>query len=161
MNTTLGKKAEARIKSWLDRPEDGYSLDRVKDQMTGLYGSRNICDFTLFKYPNMYYIESKETEHDRFDFVNITGYPTYDETCQYGGLLKKSKIDHVYGVIILLFTSYKRAFAIDIREIERLTLEGKKSLNIKKIDSWGIKYKEIETVPSRKNLLEYTGEFEL
>ena len=30
----LGKKAEQKIKEWLDRPEDGYSFDRIPDQMT-------------------------------------------------------------------------------------------------------------------------------
>lgn len=30
----LGKDAEARIKTWLDRPEEGYSFDRILDQMT-------------------------------------------------------------------------------------------------------------------------------
>lgn len=162
MSISTGKKAESKIKQWLDRPEDGYCLDRIKDQMTGQNGSRNICDFTLFKSPDFYYIESKETEEDRFDFDNITGYKTpEDPTYQYGGLLSKSKIDHVYGVIILLFTTYQRAFIIDINEIDRLTKQGQKSINIKKIDKWGIRYKEIETIPSRKMLLDYKGEFSL
>lgn len=161
MSDTIGKKAERKIKEWLDRPEDGYCLDRVKDQMTGLYGSKNISDFTLFISPEFYYIESKATENDRFNFTSITGYPTYDDTCQYGGMLKKSKIPHVHGVVILLFVAYKRAFIIDIQEIERLTKAGKKSLNITKIDKWGIRYKEIQTIPSRKELLDYTGGFEL
>lgn len=30
----LGKKAEAKIKQWLDRPSSGYSFDRIPDQMT-------------------------------------------------------------------------------------------------------------------------------
>ena len=162
MSISTGKKAEQKLKQWLDRPEDGYCLDRIKDQMTGQNGSRNICDFTLFKSPDFYYIESKETEDDRFDFDNITGYKMpEDPTYQYGGLLSKSKIDHVYGVIVLLFTTYQRAFIIDINEIDRLTKQGQKSINIKKIDKWGIRYKEIETIPSRKVMLDYKGEFSL
>ena len=162
MSIQTGKKAEKKIKEWLDRPQDGYCLDRVKDQLSGMYGSKNICDFTLFKSPDFYYIESKETENDRFDFRNITGFDTpEDTTCQYGGLLSKSKITGVHGVIILLFTAYKRAFIIDINEIRKLDLSGVKSLNIKKIDSWGISFKEIETIPSRKEMLDYRGEFEI
>lgn len=30
----LGKDAESRIRTWLDRPEEGYCFDRVTDQMT-------------------------------------------------------------------------------------------------------------------------------
>ena len=154
MNDNLGKDAERKIKEWLDRPDDGYCFDRIKDQMTGFFGSTNICDFTLFKSPDFFYIESKATWEDRFDFDRIT------ET-QYSGLLNKSKIDHVYGVVIILFASYQRAFCIDITEIDKMKSEGHKSLNIKKIEKWDCKYKEIQTIPSRKKLLDYTGEFEV
>ena len=153
VDTTLGKKAESKISEWLDRPEEGYCFDRIPDQMTGFYGSKNICDFTLFKSPNMYYIESKATWEDRFDFSMLT--PT-----QHDGLLKKSNIPNVYGVVIVLFAHHQRAFIIDINEIKRLEDMGRKSLNIKKIDSWGITYTEIQTIPNnRKTYLDYTGEF--
>lgn len=149
----IGKKAEKKIKEWLDRPEEGYCFDRIPDQMTGFYGSKNICDFTLFKSPYMYYIESKATYEDRFDFSMLT-----DK--QHDGLLDKSKIRNVFGLVIVLFVSYKRAFILDIRDIERLEKDGKKSINIKKIDKWAIPYKEIQTIPNnRKSLLDYTGEF--
>ncbi len=31
---TIGKKAEQKIREWLDRPEEGYCFDRIYDQMT-------------------------------------------------------------------------------------------------------------------------------
>lgn len=154
MSDTVGKKAEAKIQEWLDRPAEGYSFDRIPDQMTGFFGSKNICDFTCFKSPYMYYIESKATENDRFDFSMLT------ET-QHDGLLAKSQIENVFGWVIVLFVTYKRAFVIDIREIKRLEDEGKKSINIKKIDKWTIKYKELRTIPNnRKQMLDYGGEVE-
>ena len=154
VDTTLGKKAEAKIREWLDRPEEGYCFDRIPDQMTGFYGSKNICDFTLFKSPNMYYIESKATWEDRFDFNMLT-------QTQHDGLLAKSNISNVFGIVIVLFASYKRAFIFDIRHIAKLESEGIKSLNIKKIDKWVIPYQEIQTVPSRKQLLDYTGDLSI
>ena len=153
MSEDLGKKAEKKIKEWLDRPQDGYCFDRIKDQMTGFFGSKNICDFTLFKSPNFYYIESKATTQDRFDFSMLT--PT-----QHDEMLKKSKIDHVYGLVIVLFSEYQRAFILNIKDIKSLEDSGKKSLNIKKISKWFIPYAEIQTIPSRKYLLDYTGEIE-
>lgn len=33
-DSTIGKKAEKKIQEWLDRPECGYSFDRIPDQMT-------------------------------------------------------------------------------------------------------------------------------
>ena len=152
--SSLGKKAEAKIREWLDRPEEGYCFDRIPDQMTGFYGSKNICDFTLFKSPNMYYIESKATWEDRFDFNMLT-------QTQHDGLLAKSNISNVFGIVIVLFASYKRAFIFDIRHIAKLESEGIKSLNIKKIDKWVIPYQEIQTVPSRKQLLDYTGDLSI
>lgn len=154
VDTTLGKKAEAKIREWLDRPEEGYCFDRIPDQMTGFYGSKNICDFTLFKSPNMYYIESKATWEDRFDFNMLT-------QTQHDGLLAKSNISNVFGIVIVLFASYKRAFIFDIRHIAKLESEGIKSLNIKKIDKWVIPYQEIQTVSSRKQLLDYTGDLSI
>lgn len=149
VHDNLGKDAETKIKEWLDRPEEGYDFQRIPDQMTGFYGSSNICDFELYKYPNHYWIESKATWHDRFDFSMLTD-------IQYKGLLEKSKIQGVDGIVIVLFATYKRAFWISIQEIERLKQLGKKSLNIKKIDKWNIEYHEIKTLSNnRKKLLDY------
>lgn len=150
-DNSIGKKAEEKIRKWLDKPEEGYCFDRIPDQLTGFYGSKNICDFTLFKAPYMYYIESKATWSDNFPFSMISEY-------QYDNLLKKSKIENVHGIIIVLFATAQRAVIIDINEIDKLMKSGKKSINIKKIDKWTIKYHEIETIPSKKALLDYTGE---
>lgn len=150
----LGKKAEKKIQEWLDRSEDGYSFDRIPDQLSGLYGSKNPCDFHLYKYPYEYWIESKATFKDNFAFSKITEY-------QYGSLLDKSKIRGAYGLVIILFAAHKRAFVLDIRDIDKLINEkNQKSINIKKIDKWDFKYKEIRTIPSRKELLDYCGEIE-
>lgn len=146
------KQAEEKIKEWLNHPELGYSIDRIPDQMNGLYGSKNICDFICFHTPNLYYIESKSTYEDRFDFSLISDY-------QYENLLKKSKIQNVWGLIIILYISHKRAFILNIQDIDKLIQSGQKSLNIKKLDQWGIPYSEIPTIPNnRKKLLDYEGD---
>jgi len=156
-DTEHGKKAEEKIKLWLNKPELGYSFDRIPDQMTGYYMvSRNICDFTCYKFPYVYYIESKATIHDRFDFGQLTD-------VQRIGLKAKSKIKGCYGFVIVLFCDYKRAFVINIKDITDDTPEANlivKSINIKKIDKWEIPYKEIRTIPSRKQFLDYEGEIE-
>ena len=155
MNDGLGKDAEKKISKWLDRPDEGYDIDRVPDQMSGLFGSKNICDFTLFHSPNYYYLESKATYEDSFKFSMLTEY-------QYNNLLVKSKIQNVFGLVVVLFASYKRAFVLDINEIDRLQKElDIHSLNIKKILAWKCRYSEIPTIPSRKQLLEYSGGIEV
>lgn len=147
--SNLGKKAEGKIREWLDRPEEGYCFDRLNDQMTGFYGSTNICDFTLFKAPNFYYIESKATYNDNFPFNMLTPY-------QHDQMLEKSKITGVKCYVIVLFASYQRAFVLDIRDMEeQVQSGGPKSLNIKKIEKWTLPFIEIKTIPSRKQLLDY------
>ncbi len=146
--TKLGKKAEAKIKEWLDRPEEGYCFDRLNDKMSGWKGDCNICDFTLFKPPSYYYIESKATYEDNFPYSMITDY-------QYDNMLKKSYIQGVKSYVIVLFASYQRAFILNIQDIAKEKEEGRKSINIKKIDKWKIPYIEIQTIQSRKELLDY------
>ena len=151
----LGKKAEAKIREWLDRPSEGYCLDRIYDQTCGYYGIRNISDFTLFRSPNYYYIESKATYDDNFPFSRISDF-------QYDGLLAKSKIPFVYGLIIVLFATQQRAFILNIKDIDKLQKEkNKHSLNVKKVDKWEIPYIEVQTIPSKKSLLDYTGDWEV
>lgn len=154
-NDGLGKDAESKIAAWLDRPESGYSFNRIYDQMSGLYEvSRNICDFICYKYPNIYYIESKATWKDRFDFSMLTD-------TQHDGLLDKSKIAGCYGWVIVLFATYKRAFRLDIRDIAHLEANNIKSVNIQKLSNWKIPYVELQTIPNnRKKLLDYCGEIE-
>jgi len=154
-DTMFGKTAEQRIRSWLDRPEDGYSFDRIPDQLSGYYMvSRNICDFVCYKYPYNYYLESKATVHDRFDFSQLTD-------VQRIGLRKKANIKGCYGIVVVLFVEAQRAFLINIKDIADDTPEANlivKSINIKTIDKWEIPYWEIQTIPSRKQILEYTGD---
>ena len=153
MAEDIGKKAEQKIRQWLNRPDEGYDFNRIPDNMNGFYGSRNICDFDLYKAPNKYYIESKSTWHSRFDFSMITDY-------QLENMLKKSQIENVRSIVIVLFVNYQRAFIFDIRDIQEQIESGKKSVNITKIANWTIPYKEIRTIPSRKQMLDYEGEIE-
>ena len=164
-DTEHGKKAEAKIKEWLSRPQDGYDFTRIPDQMTGFYMvSRNICDFDCYRYPNLFHIESKATEHERFDFSQLTD-------IQRNGLRFRSDIKGVYGLVIVLFVIEKRAFVFDIQDIAEIdpdkpddaldkTYLKIKSVNITKVNKWGIPYKEIRTIPSRKLFLDYEGELE-
>lgn len=162
-DTEFGKVAEQRIRTWLDKPELGYDFNRIPDQLSGFYMvSRNICDFDCYKYPYFYHIESKATIHDRFEFSQLTD-------TQRNGLRLKSGIRGCYGLVIVLYVEHKRAFIFNIKDIadinpdvddkaDNKTFLKIKSLNINKIDKWEIPYWEIQTIPSRKQLLEYTGD---
>lgn len=152
---TLGKKAEGKVREWLDLPESGHDFNRIPDQLSGFYGSKNICDFYMYKYPYMYYIESKASYNDNIPFSMITEYQRTE-------MFKRSKIFGVRSIVVFLYATYKRAFMLDIRDIQHQLDDpkGAKSLNIKKIEKWPVPHVEILTVPSRKELLDYTGDIE-
>jgi len=152
---TLGKKAEGKVREWLDLPESGHDFNRIPDQLSGFYGSKNICDFYMYKYPYMYYIESKASYNDNMPFSMITEYQRTE-------MFKRSKIFGVRSIVVFLYATYKRAFILDIRDIQHQLDDpkGSKSLNIKKIEKWPVPHVEILTVPSRKELLDYTGDIE-
>lgn len=152
---TLGKKAEGKVREWLDLPESGHDFNRIPDQLSGFYGSKNICDFYMYKYPYMYYIESKASYNDNMSFSMITEYQRTE-------MFKRSKIFGVRSIVVFLYATYKRAFILDIRDIQHQLDDpkGAKSLNIKKIEKWPVPHVEILTVPSRKELLDYTGDIE-
>lgn len=149
--TNLGKKAETKIKEWLNKPEDGFLFYRLPDQLSGLYGSSNPCDFFLYRQPKFFPIESKATYEDNFPFNRLSDN-------QYSELLKFAQVEGVTSYVAVLFASYHRAFLFDIKDIDALQKNGKKSVNIKKIDKWELPYIEIRTIPSRKALLDYDFE---
>ncbi len=147
--TNLGKKAEVKVREWLDRPEEGFCFYRIPDQLTGWFGSCNISDFLLYKKPNLYFIESKATYNDNFPFSMITPF-------QHDEMLKKSEIEGVKSYIIVLFASHQKTFIFDLKDIEnQVKSGGPKSLNIKKIANWKIPYISVNTIESKKQLLDY------
>ena len=77
------------------------------------------------------------------------------------GLLKKSRIPFVRGIVIVLFASYKRAFMIDIRSIVKSIESGNKSVNINHLNKSSVKMSEIRTIQNnRKTYLDYEGDIE-
>lgn len=149
----LGKKAEAKVKEWLDHPDLDLCFDRIPDQLSGFYGSKNICDFTFYKYPYYYYIESKASWKDSFSFSMIS-------ENQRTKMCEKAKIRGVRSIVIFLYATYQRAFIFNILDIQGLLDNGTKSLNIKKREKWSIPTVEIPTIQSRKELLDYSGDLE-
>lgn len=152
---TLGKRAEGKVREWLDLPESGHDFNRIPDQLSGFYGSKNICDFYMYKYPYMYYIESKASYNDNIPFSMITEYQRTE-------MFKRSKIFGVRSIVVFLYATYKRAFILDIRDIQHQLDDpkGAKSLNVKKESSWSVPHVELRTIPSRKELLDYTGDLD-
>lgn len=86
-----GKQFEKVIQQGFEKVP-GVSIDRLPDQQSGYVGSRNICDFIVYKYPYQYYIECKTTHGNTFPLNRLT---------QFSELVKKHYIKGVCAGVII------------------------------------------------------------
>lgn len=121
-----GKGFEVEIRKAFNALYPQISLDRFLDQIGGLKGIANICDFIAFKYPNMIYLECKSLYKDRFSFSRITDN-------QYEGLIKKSKIPGVYAGYLIWFMDKDDTVFVPSQVIQNMREEGAKSISYKNI----------------------------
>lgn len=120
-----GKEFEKIIKDTFTK--NNICFDRFHDQTSGFKGSYNICDCSVYEYPNLYYFELKSTQSKKFRLENIS-------ENQLNGLKHKYEyVGTVCGVLIWFVTLYKVIY-IPITQL----LEYKKK-DIKYIDPYNIK----------------------
>ena len=120
MAVNRGKQFEDVIKASFENIP-GVSIDRLHDQTTGYMGSRNICDFIVYKKPHEFYIECKSVHGNTLPFSNITDN-------QWKGLLDKSKIPGVYAGVICWWVDKDITAFISIQELEECKRNGYKSI---------------------------------
>lgn len=125
-NINRGKDFEHEIEIAF-RKYPNISIDRLHDQMSGFKGSTNICDFIVYWFPTLFYIECKSCYGNTLPFSNIT------ET-QWDGLLEKSKISGVVAGYIVWFIDHDKTVFIPAEYAKELKDDGAKSLNIKYLD---------------------------
>lgn len=109
MAINRGKQFENVIKASFEKIND-VSIDRLHDQTTGFAGSKNICDFIVYKRPYEYYIECKSVHGNTLSFNNISD-------GQWNGLLEKCAIDGVIAGIICWWIDKDVTKFIDIETL--------------------------------------------
>ena len=92
MSVNRGKQFEEVVKESFLKLSD-VSIDRLHDQTNGFLGSKNICDFIVYRKPYEYYIECKSVHGNTLPFTNITDR-------QWNGLLEKAQINGVFAGIL-------------------------------------------------------------
>ena len=120
MTVNLGKQFEDVIRNAFEKVP-GVSIDRLHDQTTGYVGSKNICDFIVYKKPHEYYFECKSIHGNTLPFRNITD-------TQWKGLLEKSKIEGVYAGVICWWVDKDVTKFIPIQSLDYLKRYGAKSI---------------------------------
>lgn len=120
MTVNRGKKFESVIEdAFLAVPE--VSIDRLHDQTTGYLGSKNICDFIVYRKPYEYYFECKSVHGNILPFTNIT-----DK--QWNGMLEKSQIKGVFAGVICWWVDKDVTKFIPIQMLQRMKDKGAKSI---------------------------------
>ena len=134
----LGKKFEERFKlQWQDTVPDSF-IYRLNDQMSGYLGSSNVSDFICYKKPDLYLIECKSHGGNTFPFSAFR---------QYDGLVEYAGIPGVHAGVVLWMYDHDKVIWIPIQTFMELKNEGKKSFNIKLLDSNDYEYVDL---PSKK-----------
>lgn len=101
------------------------SIDRFKDPMGGFKGEANICDFVVYEFPYQFYFELKSYDEKSIPMTAIT-------VNQFEGLMGKAYIRGVHAGVLLKYRwkDVNEVHYLDIRKINELKAEGKKSISI-------------------------------
>jgi len=118
-----GKQFEEDFKKSALQAED-VSIDRLYDNVGGYAGIKNICDFIVYHYPHVYYLELKSHKGNRLPFINITEH-------QWTGLLEKAKRNNgAIAGILVHFSEHDKTYFVNITVFEDLKKQGEKSMHI-------------------------------
>lgn len=120
MAINRGKEFEEVVKQAFEKVPN-TSIDRIHDQTNGFRGSKNICDFIVYHYPNQYYIECKTVHGNILPFSNITDR-------QWQGLLEKSKIKGVIAGVICWWVDKDTTLFLPIELLNWLRNDCRKSI---------------------------------
>ena len=123
-----GKKFEQVIRESFEKVE-GVSVDRIPDQTTRYKGSTNVCDFIVYKYPKLFYIECKSTHGNTFPLTNI-------RDNQWEGLLEKSKIPGVVAGVLIWWVDKDVTRFFTINSLDNLRQDGQKSVRYDHEEPW-------------------------
>lgn len=123
-----GKDFESEIRKCLENLPN-VSFDRLPDPMAGYSGIRNICDFSMYNYPYMFFLECKSL------YGNTLNYASSITQNQWEGLFEKSKIYGCIAGICVWYIDYDLTVFVKIQDLWEHRKAGNKSLNITDITS--------------------------
>ena len=102
------------------------AVTRLYDVTTGYISQSNPCDFIIYKYPSILYLECKSVHGNTLNFKSDI------RENQWESLLQYSKVKGVNAGIICWFIDNDITIYLDINDLQYLKEQGNKSFNIKK-----------------------------
>ena len=144
-NTDIGKKFEDRFKKDYIRCFPDTLIYRLPDQQSGYAGggSSNPCDFMCYPGPCVLMVECKAHKGASISFNDIR---QYDKMLDYKGKYK------TFPGVVVWFYEKDIVIWVSIEEMEKMVLDGEKSIGLRMIDDKK-PYKKsynILTLPSTK-----------
>lgn len=137
MSVNRGKKFEQVIRDAFRKVPNTFVM-RLQDQVSRFKGtSANICDFVVYKYPTVYFIECKSIHGNTF---SIHSEPNKDKNgklhgfygnitdTQWEGLLEASKCPGAIAGIICWWVDHDVTRFLPIQQLELVRVKGNKSV---------------------------------
>jgi Holliday junction resolvase len=121
-----GKPFEKKVKEDFLKLPNAVCL-RLPDQVTGYKTtSQNPCDFVGFANRQLFMLECKSTHGTTLNFSDIR---------QYERLLEYKDKPYVHPGVIVWFNDYSKIAFVPIKTLEKIKIDGLKSINIKMLDN--------------------------
>ena len=144
-NTDIGKKFESRFEKDYQRCFPGTLCYRLPDQQAGYAGEggSNPCDFLCYPGDCVLMVECKAHKGASINFNKI---PQYERQLKYKGNYK------TFPGVVVWFYEKDTVIWVSIEEMEKMVLDGEKSIGLRMIDEKK-PYKKmynIITIPSQK-----------
>lgn len=131
MAVNRGKAFEDVVKRDFSKVSN-CTVDRIHDQTNGFAGSSNICDFIIYRKPNIIFLECKSCYGNTLNFSNIT-------INQWNGLRNKALSEGVIAGVMIWFIDKDETVFVPIQILDELKGEDNKSFNLKRdIDLEGV-----------------------
>lgn len=141
----IGKRFEERFKKDYQNCFPGTLIYRLPDQQSGYSGggSQNPCDFLCYPGDCVLMVECKA--HAKAS-ISFTAIPQYDRLLDYKGKYK------TFPGVLIWFYEKDTVIWVSIEEMEKMVLDGEKSIGLRMIDEKKPykKHYNILTLPSTK-----------
>lgn len=144
MANNKGKKWEEKFKESWENFFPNTVILRLPDQQSRYKGtSKNPCDFIAFPTDKLFMIELKSHKSNTFPFSCFK---------QYDLLLSYKGAHRTICCVIVWFTDYNRVVYAPIEEVEKMINDGKKSINIKWLDTKEYNIVELPSGMTKKSI---------
>lgn len=142
MAQNRGKQFESKLQEDIKKSFDSECfVMRIPDQMNGYKStSRNVCDFILYVKGQLFLIEAKTILGNTFPLSNFT---------QFDKLMTIPDVKGIHRGVMIWFQNHSAVIYVPLLTIAKMKADGKKSVNIKKIDEEGYEYIRIPSVQKR------------